>query len=710
MNYDEITHSVDARAGDILDPSRLAGGLPGGGKSPLPHVLTFSALLGSVARVYRQSDEAIKASRDNARFMRNDVGIMECLESRQRLTALLDWHIQPEDEKSHEQKELCEVVTKILIRMRRFTEYRRCMLEAIWYGRTAIQHRWGKQDIGGRQYTMPMPEPGREHYGWTPINGDKLVFRYEDPRWEEAAEKRGALGGVGILINTAAAAGQGLDRQFVSQTDRGMAYFLPTWQRKLIAIHRHQIEDGPWESPLDAGAVHGVGIRSRIYWEWFQKQECLAYLLEYLERSAAGIEIWEYPSGNADAKTAVEEAASQRGGGNKNAILFPKPAGDDAALFNMHVVEPGMAGAQVIRELLEQYFGHRIKRYILGQTLTSEADATGLGSGLADLHLDTLMQIIKYDARNLEETLTYELVRPILDFNFPHARGIHLEFRIHTEEPNQESVLQSYQAAWTMGARLKESDVLDAIGASVPEGDDVVLQNPQLAQQPGQMPGQMPDDGANVSGQTGHIEQGQEPTTPGPASDVTAAIDLHAALATVGNDGASGDGREFYARDIRAALVEAAALTDMDPSPERKAAGNYRKGSFWCHGFEVTIENPAGSQRRGTDKDGKEWSVTMPHHYGYLRRTSGADGDQVDVFVGDDPACDLVFVVDQIKPDGKFDEHKCMIGFHTEADALKAYRDSYSRDWKGFSAITGMTWKQFSDWLATGSQRKPVAP
>jgi hypothetical protein len=220
----------------------------------------------------------------------------------------------------------------------------------------------------------------------------------------------------------------------------------------------------------------------------------------------------------------------------------------------------------------------------------------------------------------------------------------------------------------------------------------------------------MPDDGANVSGQTGHIEQGQEPTTPGPASDVTAAIDLHAALATVGNDGASGDGREFYARDIRAALVEAAALTDMDPSPERKAAGNYRKGSFWCHGFEVTIENPAGSQRRGTDKDGKEWSVTMPHHYGYLRRTSGADGDQVDVFVGDDPACDLVFVVDQIKPDGKFDEHKCMIGFHTEADALKAYRDSYSRDWKGFSAITGMTWKQFSDWLATGSQRKPVAP
>ena len=35
----------------------------------------------------------------------------------------------------------------------------------------------------------------------------------------------------------------------------------------------------------------------------------------------------------------------------------------------------------------------------------------GLGSNLASVHLDTYLQIIKYDATNLEETITTDLVK-----------------------------------------------------------------------------------------------------------------------------------------------------------------------------------------------------------------------------------------------------------------------------------------------------------
>jgi len=89
------------RSGDPHDQDpfdEIPGVAPNMGQDVLPHVVTFQGLLRNVARTYYVSDEAVQHSWDNARFMRNDPGIMECLEQRQRSTALLDWRLQAEDE------------------------------------------------------------------------------------------------------------------------------------------------------------------------------------------------------------------------------------------------------------------------------------------------------------------------------------------------------------------------------------------------------------------------------------------------------------------------------------------------------------------------------------------------------------------------------------------------------------------------------------
>ena len=68
--------------------------------------------------------------------------------------------------------------------------------------------------------------------------------------------------------------------------------------------------------------------------------------------------------------------------------------------------------------------------------------------------------------------------------------------------------------------------------------------------------------------------------------------------------------------------------------------------------------------------DGKAWSITMLHHYGYVLRSEGNDGDHVDCFLGHDLDSRIVYVVDQSPPGGRgFDEHKAMIGFKSEAEA-----------------------------------------
>jgi len=485
-----------------LDPAATIAAPPNFGDEALPHITSFSGLTGAVAKVYRNADQAIAHSLDNARYMRNDIGIMESLEQRIRLTALLDWHLEPDDPKSQEQKDLCEKLTKIIQRTRRFTEMRKCLLEALWYGRYAVQYRWRRVKIAGKEYVMPAPSRGDESPGWKPVHGDKIVFRYsQEPLHGPTGE---LLGSVGVQVNIAHITDA--MKPYVHQSEHHMAYFFPHWQRSSLAIHKHMIEDSPYESPFDAGAINGVGIRSRIYWEWFQKQEILAFLMEFLERSAMGIEIWEYPVGNPEAEAAVKEMATQRSGSNKNVILFPKPQDPEAAgMFDVRHVEPGMAGAQALQNLLETYYGHRIKRYILGQTLSSEADATGLGSGVADIQLDTLMGIVRYDASSHDETLTHEFVEHVKNYNFPHAADIHVRFVSELDTPDAEKQMQGFRDAWEMGARIKESDVLDLIGAAVPNDNDVILQNQQGGQEPAPDGGQFP--GADMPG-------GGEPTEP----------------------------------------------------------------------------------------------------------------------------------------------------------------------------------------------------
>jgi len=151
----------------------------------------------------------------------------------------------------------------------------------------------------------------------------------------------------------------------------------------------------------------------------------------------------------------------------------------------------------------------------------------------------------------------------------------------------------------------------------------------------------------------------------------------------------------------------------VEPTDGQKEAGNYRKGHVRVAGLDISIENPEGSERRGTDPGGKPWVNRMAGHYGYVRRTEGADGDQVDVFLKPGTAEDYsgpVFVVDQMDPKtGKFDEHKVMVGYGSQKEAETAYRRSYSRGWKGMGKVTPMDMPAFKEWLKKGDTTKPVA-
>lgn len=161
---------------------------------------------------------------------------------------------------------------------------------------------------------------------------------------------------------------------------------------------------------------------------------------------------------------------------------------------------------------------------------------------------------------------------------------------------------------------------------------------------------------------------------------------------------------------VQTALAAAEQETNIEPTEAQKEAGNYKKGHVKIDGYDVTIENPKGSVRRGTDASGKQWEQEMQNTYGYIRGTEGVDGDHIDVFFSEDPSQGDVFVVDQVNKDGSFDEHKVMYGFPDIESARKAYLSNYEDGWQGLGAITPVSKEEFKKWIDSSHRKtKPFA-
>nr|WP_320022105.1 LPD23 domain-containing protein [uncultured Draconibacterium sp.] len=174
--------------------------------------------------------------------------------------------------------------------------------------------------------------------------------------------------------------------------------------------------------------------------------------------------------------------------------------------------------------------------------------------------------------------------------------------------------------------------------------------------------------------------------------------------------------RQSSKQKAQSEIKEAESKVNTNPTDAQKEAGNYAKGHVNVNGFDLSIETVKGEERKGQDENGNPWSVTMQNSYGYYKRTNGTEGkgEQVDVFLGPNPISDKFYVVDQVNPDGTFDEHKVMQGFNSIKQAEKAYMSNYSEGWQGFGAISELSKEEFAKWLkqnnpGTKAKRKPVS-
>lgn len=485
----------------------------------LPHVISFGSILASGWRAFwhGRHDEAMRHERENALAMWNDVQLQGLMQERSLAVASLPWRIEVPDEKDPLQKQVQDGITTLLENFHKFELFLYCLeYNGVWYGRTANQVVWDWGTVQQRRALQVKQ--------WKLESGDSLGFLFDNTPY--------------LLLN--AAESNNLPNAEIITTNiggRGLV-LRGSWRERFI-LHTHIPEAADFWEPERATAIHGVGIRSHVYFHWFMKQEWLSQICDVCERAGTGgIELWYFDLGNPESEKAVRTAA-EKTVGTRTRVLVPRIP--DSKQTAMEIVQVSMTGAEFLLKLVEA-FDEYFAIYIVGQTLSDGSDnQSGLGgSGRAKFAESTKLAIRNFDAKNLAATITGDDYRPGLismmqKWTWPETwpsahnpNGFRAKFVFSLESQESSEKLQAIGQVIDRGAPVRIDDMYSAAGIRKPgETDEVVGGQQPGAGMPGQegMPGQpgqemagMPGDPAAMAGAAGDAgaagAMGEDPNNP----------------------------------------------------------------------------------------------------------------------------------------------------------------------------------------------------
>lgn len=432
----------------------------------VPPVQQFAGINIAGKNFFRNPDEAYQVSPENSYRMWYDLDIAEPLQARILACAQLPWYIEPEEKKDKLQVERASEVQRIIEETPGFLKLKVALLHAIWFGKYAIQNEYEWAFRKGRKYLRVKR--------WSPVHGDSIYFKFDSQKVGVLCTLGGGIPGT-VSLTT-------------EPTDIGPAHVLSDHEREAFIIHTHLHLSNDWHKLLKAGQVKGIGLRDSVYWTWWNKNESMGLLQEYMERVGLGMTIYRYEASSPESLAAVQKLAENQTSNMQ--IFWPRTQDKSFGGADIERIEPSSVGMTNFMEVINEYRAE-LKRMIVGQDLTSESNATGLGSNLADVHQNTFMRLVSLDATNLEETFTTEFVNIIHKYSFPED-DFKLKFKIAVEKPDPKEYIEAAKSFIEMGGSIIEDEVRDVLGFTRPDTDDVVLSKAQMEGQG--MPGEMPTD------------------------------------------------------------------------------------------------------------------------------------------------------------------------------------------------------------------------
>lgn len=226
--------------------------------------------------------------------------------------------------------------------------------------------------------------------------------------------------------------------------------------------------------PAKSGLPVRSGLARPIAWAFLFKSFSLKDWVEFAEIYGFPIRIGKYQPGASDEdRRTLLRAVAQIS--RDAAAIVPSS-------MTMDFIESsGSAGPEVFAKLCE-YLDRQISKAVLGQTATTDSEGGGLG-GSGREHNDVRGDIERADAKLLAATINRDLVRPIIDLNFPHQPGAAYP-RIKIGRPEEEDLdafMTGVERFVKLGGRVSVSVVRDKLQLPDPAAGEAVLSAPQAA-------------------------------------------------------------------------------------------------------------------------------------------------------------------------------------------------------------------------------------
>lgn len=157
------------------------------------------------------------------------------------------------------------------------------------------------------------------------------------------------------------------------------------------------------------GYLGRMGLHRVLVWPFLYKAFAIGDFAEFLETFGLPLITGKYFAGATDDEKASLLRAVTALGHDARAIMPAEMALEIQAVSGSGQGSPHLA--------MVDWAERSQSKAILGQTMSAEAKSTGIGSGNADLHDEVRRDILKADARQVEGTITRDLLYPLIALN-----------------------------------------------------------------------------------------------------------------------------------------------------------------------------------------------------------------------------------------------------------------------------------------------------
>ncbi len=163
----------------------------------------------------------------------------------------------------------------------------------------------------------------------------------------------------------------------------------------------------------EAETPYGVGLGRELYWPWWFKKNGIKFWLQFCERFGNPTPLGKYPRGtNAAGKATLMNALENI----RNGATITIPEG-----MSIDLLQAATSGAVSTQSELTRFMNEEISICILGQSATTQGTQGKLGNDTAQENVRE--DLVKADADALSEALNTQVVRYLVDYQFPgHGR------------------------------------------------------------------------------------------------------------------------------------------------------------------------------------------------------------------------------------------------------------------------------------------------